>query len=151
MAGFITARDGIYTVLQTITGSTSGFLKIGYKFERREQTDATGEGYPYYTVSPATDKNTLAYLGTVNTWSTYTIIVRIFSRYLHTEANETAFLTMLDLVLTTLMRNSNINLNGTVQAAEVANAKMGYNDATQPTLRIAEIECIVKQRHDRNL
>lgn len=150
MAGFTTARDGIHTVLQTITGASSGLFKTGYTFDRRVQTDEAGDGYPYYTVSPAFDGNAFAHRGTLNSWSTYPLVVRIFMPYAPSAVSETAFLTLLDLTLTTLLANSNITLNRTVQSNLVSSVKLGYNDDAQPTLRIAEIYCEVTQRHDRS-
>lgn len=151
MAGFITARDGVYNVINdNIVGASSGYFKKGYKFDKRDPTNESGEGYPYFTVSPSAADNSLDYKGTVNTWSDYTVITRIFYLYDNTETNETNFLTLLDLTLTTLLKNSNITLSGTVQNNLVGAVKVGYNDDTQPTLRIAEIEGTVTQRHDRS-
>lgn len=150
MAGFVTARDGIHTVLQTITGATAGYFKVGYAFDRRTQTDDAPDGYPYYTVSPAFDGSVLAHKGTMNSWSTYVLVVRIFMPHAPSAASEAAFLTLLDLTLTTLIANSNITLNRTVQSNLVSSVKLGYNDDAQPTMRIAEIQCEVTQRHDRS-
>lgn len=149
MAGFTTARDGIYALMQTITGASSGFYKVGYRFDKRDITDAAGQGYPFYTVSPSFDKNRATYRGTVNNWEKYTIVVRVFALYEPTEASETAFLTLLDRTLTTLEDNDNITLNGTVSHCLVEDIRPGYNDAAQPTLRIAEIDCLVTLRRDR--
>ena len=145
MAGFITARDGIYTVMQTITSSTSGHFKVGFKYDRRYQTDATGDGYPYYTVSPSFDKSTEAYRWTRANEAIYTVTVRLFSLVDGQEASETAFLTLLDLTLTTLRANANIRLGNTVQDCLVSAIKLGYNDDSQPTMRVAEIDCAVRQ------
>lgn len=149
MAGFTTVRDGVYTVLQTVTGATNGYFKVGFKYDKRDITDTSGEGYPYYTVTTTTDRHAIAYRGTVNNWQAYTVIVTVFFLYTPTEANETAFLTLLDLALTALQDNDNITLNGTVSHCLVDSVKIGYNDESQPTLRLAEIECAVTRRHDR--
>lgn len=149
MAGFLTARDGIATVLQTITGATSGYFKTGFSFDKRDITDVSGEGYPFYTVSPSFEKNKAGYRGTVNNWEKYTIVVRVFCPYEPTATNETAFLTLLDRTLTTLEDNDSITLNGTVSHCLVEDIRPGYNDAAQPTLRIAEIDCLVTLRRDR--
>jgi hypothetical protein len=145
MAGFITARDGLATVMQTITSSASGHLKATYKYDRRFQTDATGDGYPYCTVSPSFDKSTEAYRWTRANEASYAITVRLFGLVDGTETTETAFLTLLDLALTTLRSNANIRLGGTVQDCLITNVKLGYNDDSQPTMRVAEIECAVRQ------
>lgn len=145
MAGFITARDGLYTVMSTITSATSGHLKVGFKFDRRYVTDATGDGYPYFTVSPSFDKNEEAYRWTRANEAVYTITVRLFGLVDGTESTETAFLTLLDLTLTTLRANTNIRLGNTVQDCLVTSVKLGYNDDSQPTMRVAEIDCAVRQ------
>jgi hypothetical protein len=76
-------------------------------------------------------------------------MVRIFFLIDSTPTNETAFLTLVDRTLTALQSTANIRLSNTVESSLVDTVKLGYNDETAPTMRIAEIECSVKQRLDR--
>lgn len=149
MPGFITARDGVYNVMHTLVGTGDGQYRVGFKHDRRFQTDAPGDGYPYYTVSPSFDKNAEAYRWTRTNQAAYAVMVRVFALFDGTPESETAFLTLLDLTDTTLRANANITLGGTVDSCLVSTIKLGYNEGDQPTMRIAEIECIVTQQIPR--
>lgn len=138
-----TARDGVYTVLQQIKGSSPNYLKAVYDFDRAYQTDISGDGYPYATV--VSDGKIPVKRGTITTHWADRIKVRVYVPYVADSATEDDFLALSDLVLTTLENNANLTLNGTVLAALVDDVNHGFTTSDQLTLRVAEYTITVRQ------
>jgi len=139
-------RDGLYTVMNSITGATAGTFAQGYKWGYRDFGNLALK-WPFWTVEPATnrstDQMTVVGAGGLNR-QLVTSRVTIFDKFSDTEANETAFVTMVDTALTALRKDANISL-GQQSSGCVVNRILSYmltyDTKSSPPLRIAIIDC----------
>jgi hypothetical protein len=138
-------RAGLYTVMNAVTGSSANKFAQGFKWGFRDFGLSTLT-YPFWTVEPATGRSVEQYATVGEGGLNRQLIVSriyIFDKYSNTQVNEDTFVALVDVALTELRKDANINLGqqGSCIINRILSYQLSYDVKSSPPLRIAMIDC----------
>jgi hypothetical protein len=146
-------RNGLATVLASVTGTGASKLKAVYKWPRRNMADAA-LAYPFATIDKSEGKpEDYSTVGQGGINGEYILTrIRIFDTYAADETQYAAFTALVDAALTALRKDSNLRLGQQDQGCTL-NKIVGYSIEPQvsntPPVLVGIIDCLGTYRTTR--